>query len=398
MRGLLKTLAPFAPDQSGVVSALYGLDGLLVICDAGGCTGNICGFDEPRWFAGQGEKPNAIFSAGLRDMDAILGRDELLIEKLADAADYLDTSFAVLIGTPVPAVIATDFDALRKMAEARTGLPVLTFPCTGTRLYDVGEREAYLELFRTFAGDSAAGDKKEELTDACVQSEYEKAGVLGVIGCTPLDISRTEPGSLLEQYVSEMGFSQAYCYGMGAGLAEVRQAGSVEKNLVVSPAGIAAAEYLKETFGTPYEVGYPFITEAFRETLRSLRVVGAEDSASQEDSPGVRRILIVHQQVAANEIRRILRGRTACVETDTASLASGSGTEIICGSWFLQLPELTEPGDVTFDEEEQFALYVEDGHFDVVIGDPRFRRALRNFDGEFIDCPHFAVSGILEEE
>ncbi len=398
MRGLLKTLAPFAPDQSGVVSALYGLDGLLVICDAGGCTGNICGFDEPRWFAGQGEKPNAIFSAGLRDMDAILGRDELLIEKLADAADHLDASFAALIGTPVPAVIATDFDALRNMAKERTGLPVLTFPCTGTRLYDVGERDAYLELFRTFAGDSAAGDKKEEHTDACVQRESEKAGVLGVIGCTPLDISRTEPGPALEQYVREQGHSQAYCYGMGAGLAEVRRAGSVEKNLIVAPAGIAAAEYLQETYGTPYEVAYPFFSEAFRETLRGLIADSAEGAVSGEASSGGKRILIVHQQVAANEIRRILRGGNACDETDPAAQPSGTGTEIVCGTWFLQLPELTEPGDVTFDEEEQFASYVEDGQFDVVIGDPRFRRALRNFDGEFIDCPHFAVSGILEEE
>ncbi len=381
MRGLLKTLAPFAPDQSGVVSALYGLDGLLVICDAGGCTGNICGFDEPRWFAGQGDNPNAIFSAGLRDMDAILGRDELLIEKLADAADHMDTSFAVLIGTPVPAVIATDFDALRKMAEERTGLPVLTFPCTGTRLYDVGEREAYLELFRTFA---KAADKKD--------------GILGIIGSTPLDISRTEPGPALEQYAREQGFSQAYCYGMGAGLAEVRQAGSVEKNLVVSPAGIAAAEYLEETFGTPYEVGYPFFSETFLETLRSLREGVTDGDASGESHSGNRRILIVHQQVAANEIRRILRGGRASEEINPAARPSGSDAEIVCGTWFLQLPELAEPGDVTFDEEEQFALYVEDGQFDVVIGDPRFRRALRNFDGTFIACPHFAVSGILEEE
>ena len=68
-----------------------------MICDAGGCTGNICGFDEPRWFL----KKSALFSAGLRDMDAILGRDDRLVEKLKDAADRLDGKFAALIGTPV---------------------------------------------------------------------------------------------------------------------------------------------------------------------------------------------------------------------------------------------------------------------------------------------------------
>ena len=78
MKNLLKLLSPFAPDQSGASAVLYELGGLMVICDAGGCAGNVCGFDEPRWFT----KKSAVFSAGLRDMDAILGRDDRLIEKL----------------------------------------------------------------------------------------------------------------------------------------------------------------------------------------------------------------------------------------------------------------------------------------------------------------------------
>ena len=39
MRGLRKYLTPFAPDQSGAVSVLYEFGGIIVICDAGGCTG-----------------------------------------------------------------------------------------------------------------------------------------------------------------------------------------------------------------------------------------------------------------------------------------------------------------------------------------------------------------------
>ena len=80
MKKLVKYLSPFAPDQSGACGVLYELGGLMVVCDAGGCAGNICGFDEPRWFT----KRSAVFSAGLRDMDAILGRDDKLIKKLND--------------------------------------------------------------------------------------------------------------------------------------------------------------------------------------------------------------------------------------------------------------------------------------------------------------------------
>ena len=104
MKGLRKYLSPFTPDQSGAVSVLFHYGGMLIIMDAGGCVGNICGYDEPRW----DKKKSAIFSAALRDLDAILGRDELLIQKTKEALGDIDAKFVGLIGTPVPAVIATD--------------------------------------------------------------------------------------------------------------------------------------------------------------------------------------------------------------------------------------------------------------------------------------------------
>ena len=113
MKDLLQYLSPFAPDLAGAVAVLFELDGLIVICDAGGCTGNICGFDEPRWFTHK----SALFSAGLRDMDAILGRDRELAAKLTAAAQVSGRKFLAMIGSPVPAVIATDFGALKRMCR-----------------------------------------------------------------------------------------------------------------------------------------------------------------------------------------------------------------------------------------------------------------------------------------
>ncbi len=393
MKGLLKYLSPFAPDQSGAVSALYGLGALIVICDAGGCTGNICGFDEPRWFLRQGAQENAIFSAGLRDMDAILGRDERLVEKLRDAADHVDAAFAALIGTPVPAVIATDFGALKQMAQEQTGLPVLTAACTGTRLYDVGEQEAWLELFCTFAKKSAAQSREKNAAEADADGGAGDGGILGVIGCTPLDVSCTDASAALRAYARTQGYAEAYCYGMGAGLAEVKRAGCAAKNLVLTPAGIAAAEYLKETFGTPYETGFPLFGESFQAQLRALGARKWDGPDSRGSGFGGKKILIVHQQVAANAMRDEIAGSSA----GAARTACGT-SDIVCGTWFLQIPELAQPQDVTFEREEQFAAYVEEGNFDVMIGDPKFRRVLRGWNGEYIDCPHFAVSGILTDE
>ena len=155
MKGLRKVLTPFAPDQSGAVSVLYGLGGLIVIIDAGGCTGNICGFDEPRWQ----DIRSAVFSAGLRDMDAILGRDKLLVSKIADACGRIDASFVALIGTPVPATIATDYKALKRMLENEISLPVLTIATDGMKLYDEGEALAYKALADEFVSNDGNLEK-----------------------------------------------------------------------------------------------------------------------------------------------------------------------------------------------------------------------------------------------
>lgn len=93
-------------------------------------------------------------------MDAILGRDDRLVAKLADAAEKIDANFAAVIGTPVPAVIATDYRALQRMCEKKTNLPILTVDTNGMELYDVGEEKAWLTLFKTFAGKDVASQKE----------------------------------------------------------------------------------------------------------------------------------------------------------------------------------------------------------------------------------------------
>ena len=207
MRGLRKYLTPFAPDQSGAVSVLFELGGIVVICDAGGCTGNVCGFDEPRWF----EQKSAIFSAGLRDMDAILGRDDRLVAKLADVVQKIDATFVAVIGTPVPAVIATDYLALKRMSEKKIKLPILTVDTDGMELYDKGEEKAFLELFKIFAIEKYQPEEADKMREL-FQQKYDQ---------------------------------QAVCYGMGDGLEEIKKASSASKNIVVSPAALVAAQYLE---------------------------------------------------------------------------------------------------------------------------------------------------------
>ena len=342
MRGLRKYLTPFAPDQSGAVSVLYELGGIIVIYDAGGCTGNVCGFDEPRWF----ERKSAVFSAGLRDMDAILGRDDRLVAKLVDAAEKVEAGFAAVIGTPVPAVIGTDYQALKRMCEKKTDLPVLAVNTDGMELYDGGERKAYLELFKVFA--------REKLP--------VETGRVGILGMTPQDVSDLKAADKLREKFKSQGH-QAVCYGMGDGLDEVKKASSVEKNIVVSPAALECARYLEKTFGTPYEVGYPLVEEL----VPDMEYAG-------------KKILIVQQQVMAGSIRAELRKR-------------GGDGKITVASWFSMEKDLLEEGDVSLKDEEDYMELVEKGRYDVIFADPCMRRMTKDFSGVFVDAVHFAVSG-----
>ena len=343
MKNLLRYLSPFAPDQAGAVSVLFPQGGLIVICDAGGCAGNICGFDEPRWFSGR----CALFSAALRDMDAILGRDDKLIAKLASAMEDARTDFSALIGTPVPAVIGTDFRALKRAAERRTGKPCLVVPATGTKFYDVGAQDAYLELIRTFS-----------------QERFPvKRGIQGVLGAIPPDLSRIHPERDVRAALAAERGGQFRFFESPE---EFRRASEAEKNLVVSPCGVAAAELLKERFGTPWEVVVPWLPDPLKRRLNALHGL---------------RVLVIHQQFAACRVRELL-----------------PDCEVSVGSFFRTLPEWMQPGDMIFSGEEDFIRAVDSGAFDAVIGDPVLKRAVPDFRGEWIPFVHFAVSGVLEQK
>lgn len=344
MRGLRKYLTPFAPDQSGAVSVLFELGGIVVICDAGGCTGNVCGFDEPRWF----EQKSAIFSAGLRDMDAILGRDDRLVAELADAAEKVDATFAAVIGTPVPAVIATDYLALKRMSEKKINLPILTVNTDGMEHYDKGEEKAFLELFRTFAVEKYPVDEHR----------------IGILGMTPQDVSDLKAADKMRELFQQKYDQQAVCYGMGDGLEEIKKASSASKNIVVSPAALVAAQYLEKTFGTPYEISYPLAGELIPEM----------------DYTG-KKILVVHQQVIADSIRRELKAR---------------GAEIVqVADWFMMKKEFREEGDVFLRDEDDYIEVVENGDFDIIFADECMKRMVPEFGGIFVNTRHFAVSGKL---
>ena len=139
-------------------------------------------------------------------------------------------------------------------------------------------------------------------------------------------------------------------------------------DLVIAPAGLEAARYLKKKYGTPYEAEYPLATipgwDVFWENVMKKER---------------KKVLIVHQQVLANTLRDAIRRE--------------SGAEVTVASWFMLDKELKEDGDVHLREEDQWISLVKDGGYDLIIGESLFMRAVPDYAGDHINLTHFAVSG-----
>ena len=349
MKALWKYIPPFAPDQSGACAVLCELGGLIVIIDAGGCAGNICGFDEPRWFSCK----SAIFSAGLRDMDAILGRDEKLVDKTVRACEQIDSEFVALIGTPVPAVIGTDYRALKRMIHKRTGLPVITVESTGTQHYDKGAEKAFLELVKSFVR-----------SDEVPEQKNEKKGDVLYFGATPLDTD---------------GIARENWFGMGTGIEALsKKINSYDMLQVISPSAIAAAKLLKEKAGIDFFVAYPLETISGYESLIQF-LNYSRDKFKSSLNKG--KTLILHQQILANSIREKME------ESWQSDLAID-----VC-SWFMMDKAYMRKNDRILKEEDDWISLVNDGGYDLVIADPILKKAIPEYKGIFISLPHYALSG-----
>ncbi len=364
IRGLRCFLPPFAPDASGAASVFYSLGGMTVICDAGGCTGNICGFDEPRWLS----EKSAVYSAGLRDMDAILGRDDRLVEKLEDAVKRVDPSniqFVAFIGTPVSSVIGTDYRALGRMAQRQTGIQTLSIDTSGMELYDTGVSKAYLELFRTFA---------EETSPATSQ--------IGILGATPLDTGMLSAKDFFKEALSVAGEGpDLCCFGMEDGLDCVRHAPGLAKNIVIAPAGLGAAEYLFKRFQIPYEIAFPGAKELLAQATDAY--FSGQDAGQKDSFFSGRQVLVIHQHVLAHEIAELIQfGHAGTVQT---------------ASWFQLIPQF---GGTRLRDEEDLVRLIREFQPDIIVTDKIIRPLIREAgsDAILIDLPHFAVSGRLFRE
>lgn len=359
MKNLWISLPAYAPDYSGICSAFFDLGGISVIHDASGCTGNYTGYDEPRWFGSRAK----VFCSGLREIDAVMGNDDKLLENAIKAGLLFPPSVYAVIGSPVPTVIGSDMRGIARELEERTGVPAFGFPANGLRLYDMGISDALCALIRRFTMPSASVIPR---------------GV-NLLGTNPLDLGAGENAADLEEALTARGFTVVGKMMMGASLGEVAALSGAQVNLVVTVSGFEAAKLLRESFGIPYVAGMPMagcgdVFSALEATLGDGQCRVIRDEAADG-------VLIVGEQVIANGLRRAIRDHAPQLGVTVAAMTAFEN-------------DLAGRGDLAVPDEEQLLDLLESGRFHTLIGDPVLGDILPE-PMRLIPLPHPALSSKL---
>ncbi|HWP50931.1 MAG TPA: nitrogenase component 1 [Clostridia bacterium] len=359
MRKLCVKLPPFSPDYSGVCSALFDLNCVTVLHDASGCTGNYTGYDEPRWYGSRA----AVFCSGLRELDAVLGDDEKMIQKTLQAAESLKPDLIALIGSPVPMVIGTDLKGIAADIELRTGRPCLGFDTTGTKYYSDGVSQACMALAERFTRPPKGKNPR---------------GV-NLLGLTPLDYDSRASASL-KGLLKESSFELIASFCDGLTLPDIENAAQASVNLVVSQSGIPPAHYFEQRYGIPYVVGMPMgrqMQASWHEMV--LGCIADRQSAYLDTAVGNADTLVLGDAVFCKAMQ--------------LGLKSEFGIAADCGCLFGTEAGYEQKGMLDLCDERTISAAINSGKYRTVIGDPMFRLLVKPGTLlNFIDNPIYCVS------
>jgi len=351
VRQTSRIISTYTADVMGVPSALYELGGLIVMHDPSGCNSTYATHDEPRWFS----KPSRIYISALEQFDAVLGRDEKLITDIAETAKQLQPNFIAIAGTIVPSMLGTDFKAVAKLVEARTGIPALGFKTNSTHSYVSGANMAMEQFAMRFC-------KKFETVPKTVN----------LLGVTPLDFSVNGNAEALKKFFEDNGYTVNSLWTMNTTFESLCKASRAEYNIVVSSCGLRVAEFLKDKFNIPYIVACPCGKKFSQEILCAIKnkvsLQYPEISQSQN--------YIIGEAVTATSIRAALK------------LDFNIDANVICPTEFDAGVLL--PSDLLSSYEEEIEEKLKNAK--LIFADPMYLPIIPK-SAKFIALPHEACSG-----
>lgn len=377
MKQTARILSTYSADTFGVCSALYELDGMVVIHDPSGCNSTYTTHDEPRWF----KEPSQIFVSALTEQDAILGNDAKLIADITETANELQPRFICLIPSQIAHMIATDCRAICRILEKKTGIPAFTLPTNSMHYYERGiyfalQKLADLACQSLSESDAAPAPDwlSEESLARFVQAKAPAPLCVNVLGATPLDFAMNGSIGSIRHWLEARGCRVTSCWAMGSDLDAILASHRADLDLVVSYGGLGAARILRERAGIPYLIGLPF---------PQLQPIDTPSNAPSNALAG-RPAYIIGETVFAESLARALETAlglpraaiTAIVPMETDS-------------------ELLQPGTLCLTDECELMPTLRKAG--LIIADPLYEPICPK-NAAFVPLPHIAFSSRLYEK
>ena len=310
-------------------------------------------------------------------MDAILGNDNLLIDRIIKAAESLKPRFIALLGSPVPMVIGADYEGIMREVEERTGIPSFGFDTKGLAYYGKGISMAVIALIKKFCPKVAV-------------AESGRSGI-NLIGLTPLDFGNKGVEKDFIRLFENGGITVNCSFSTGHSIEAIQNSVKSKLNVVVSQSGIEVAKFMEEKFGIPYLTGTPVgngetLLLKVKTALESGKACEGE-TACEGAVPGSGSLLSKKVLVAGDQII----SRSICQEAERIH----PGISFVSGTIFDFSCEEARTGDIFIRDESAFRKIVNSGEYAGIVADPLVEELLTE-EGKkstkFFALPNVAVS------
>ena len=332
---------------------------MIVLHDASGCTGNVLGYDEPRWEDADNSRA-LVYCSAYRHMEAVLGLDDQVNDRIIQAAESLKPKFIALVGSPVPMLVGTDYNGIAKQLEAKTGIPSFGFDTKGLEFYDNGYMKATNALIERYA-----------------RKEKTIKGSINILGLNPIDFGNRGNDKAIISLLKENGIKINCSFSMNFTIENIEKSGASELIVVLSEGGYEVALFMKKKFGIPFISSIPFGDgKLFIEEIRSA-LEGREAERKEVRQDEKRRSIIIGEQVSSNALRKELENRG--LTSDVAIL-------------FSRRPELLRENDYSFVQEKDIMKIINSGSYTDIVADPLIKQLLRKEDVRFHEMASVAVS------
>ncbi len=365
---LYHNLLPLPSGYFGASSALYNLNGLIIIYGPAGGAWHINIEDEPRWYRNK----TKLLGAGLLEMDVILGRDTAFVDRIVEVASDLKRSFVAILGTPVSAITGIDLKGISKAVQKRLNIPVLYINTIGSEDYCIGAKKAFLELAKYF-----------------VDREYiTENKTINILGAIHLDIGRSSHLNPMLELIQQCNFQIKSIWGIDSCISKIKNCAGAELNIVLTSSGLSVAKWMYNQFNVPYILGFPVgkrAVEKFKRILEGKYNYSNLTKTSKID----KKVLIVGEPVISYSIKTFLKKELGL--KDVIVLSRTPIDELFSAEGVIY--SFLEKGgeDIYTSVESEISKVINQDEIDIVIADPYYRILIKN-KKIFIPLPHIAVS------